>query len=68
MGYMNRFEYADTPTPSHNPNIVAWCVTLVGAKSKHSFTVSLLFLATFILPHSLLIEFHLDSIRVLVTQ
>ena len=32
MGYMNRFEYADTPTPSHNPNIVAWCVTLVGAK------------------------------------
>ena len=24
---MNRFEHADTPTPSHNPYIVAWCAT-----------------------------------------
>ena len=27
---MNRFEYADTQTPSHNPYIVAWCATLIG--------------------------------------
>ena len=39
------------PTPSHNPYIVAWCVTLIGAKG-YSFTMSLLFLVTFILPHS----------------
>ena len=48
---MTDFSTRTPPTPSHNPYIIAWCATLLGAKSKHSFTVPLLLLVTFLFLH-----------------